>query len=159
MPSANVIRLNNTGESMAFNMTPVIDIVFQLIIFFAVTCQFIEAENFPVAVPDGCRFAQSEVESQAAMTTITVMKGSAEVSDFAIGSEKISASNHGEVADKLTGLINERLKTLPADGKVITLRIDKDVRFAEAQYALAALAKSAATNIRLAAMKDADIQR
>ncbi len=149
----------NSGNEPAFNLTPVIDIVFQLIIFFAVVCKFIEAENFPVAVPTGCGYAQSEVETQSALTTVSVIKADGEMSDFAVGSEKVSASNYGEVADKLAEMINERLKALPSDGRTVTLRIDKDVRFAEAQYALAALAQSDATDIRLAVIKDVDLER
>jgi hypothetical protein len=34
------------------------------------------------------------------------------------------------------------------------LRIDKDVCFAEAQYALAGIAASSATDVQLAALKD-----
>jgi biopolymer transport protein ExbD len=135
-------------------MTPVIDIVFQLIIFFALVFKFIEAENFPVTVPDGCGYAQSEVETQTASTTVSVIKTDGDMSDFAVGSEKVSASNYGEVANKLAGLINERIKTLPSDGRTVTLRIDKNVSYAEAQYALAGLAQSDATNIRMAVIKD-----
>jgi len=68
-----------------FNMTPIIDIVFLLIIFFLVVCQFIEAENFPVAVPDGCEFAQSDPEPGAQVTTVTVMKTPKEGTAFAVG--------------------------------------------------------------------------
>jgi hypothetical protein len=46
---------------------------------------------------------------------------------------------------------------LPTDKRVVTLRIDKDIPYAEAQYALAAVAKSTATDIRLAAIKDNQI--
>lgn len=149
----------NSGNEPTFNLTPVIDIVFQLIIFFAVVCKFIEAENFPVTVPDGCGYAQSEVETQIATTTVSIIKTDGDMSDFAVGGEKVSASNYGEVTDKLAEMINERLKTLPSDGRTVTLRIDKDVSYAEAQYALAALAQSTATDIRLAVIKDVDLER
>jgi len=138
----------------SFNMTPVIDMVFLLIIFFAVTCQFIEAENFPVAVPDGCEFAQSEPEPAAHVTTVTVMKTTKDEIDFAVGSEKISASGYSDIVEKLAELIDVRLKDLPARSRVVTLRIDKDVCFAEAQYALAGVAASSATDIQLAALKN-----
>ena len=62
-------QFHSREESGSFNMTPIIDIVFLLIIFFLVVCQFIEAENFPVAVPDGCEFAQSEFEPGEQVTT------------------------------------------------------------------------------------------
>jgi len=135
-------------------MTPIIDIVFLLIIFFLVVCQFIEAENFPVAVPDGCEFAQSELEPGAQMITVTVMKSTEGKSDFAVGSEKISASGYANIVDRLAELIDVRLKGLPPNRRVVTLRIDRDVCFSEAQYALAGVAASSATDIQLAALKD-----
>ena len=138
----------------SFNMTPVIDIVFLLIIFFLVVCQFIEAENFPVAVPDGCEFAESDAERRAQVTTVTVMKSGDGRSDFAVGSEKISGPTYTDVVEKLAQQIDVRLKDLPTDRRVVTLRIDKDVCFAEAQYALAAVAASCATDIKLAALKN-----
>ena len=142
------------SSTKSFNMTPVIDIVFLLIIFFLVVCQFIEAENFPVTVPDNCRFAQSSPERRAQVTTVTVMKMDKHRCDFAVGSEKIDASNYAGIVDKLTELLDVRLKDLPLDRRVITLRIDRDVCFSDAQYALAAVAASSATDIQLATLKD-----
>ena len=138
----------------SFNVTPIIDIVFLLIIFFLVVCQFIEAENFPVTVPDGCEFAQSVSEAGTQVITLTVMKTAKERSAFAVGSEKISASSYAGIVEKLARLVDVRLADLPPDRRVVTLRIDKDVCFAEAQYALAAVAASSATDIQLAALKD-----
>ena len=137
----------------SFNMTPIIDIVFVLIIFFLVVCQFIEAENFPVTVPDDCEFAQSDPEPGAQVTTVTVMKTTEEKIVFAVGSEEIPASGNAMV-EKLAELIDVRLRDLPPERRVVTLRIDKDICFAEAQYALAAVAASSATDIQLAALKN-----
>jgi len=39
---------------------------------------------------------------------------------------------------------------LPPERRVVTLRIDKGICFGEAQYALAAVAQSSATDIQLA---------
>jgi len=147
-------QFRSADKSGTFNMTPIIDIVFLLIIFFLVVCQFIEAENFPVAVPDSCEFAQSEPQPRAQVTTVTVMKTTKDGVDFAVGSEKISASGYADVVEKIAELIDVRLKNLPADSRVVTLRIDKDVCFAEAQYALAAVAASSATDIQLAVLRD-----
>jgi len=139
---------------MSFNMTPIIDIVFLLIIFFLVVCQFIEAENFPVTVPDGCEFAQSDSEPGAQVTTVTVMKTTGEKIDFAVGSEKITASSYADIVEGLARLIDIRLRNLPPERRVVTLRVDKDICFGEAQYALAAVAQSSATDIQLATLKD-----
>ncbi len=147
-------RTNGFGESLSFNLTPMIDIVFQLIIFFSVTSRFIEAENFPVEVPRPLQFAQADETPGVQLTTLTVMKGSAGRSEFAVGSEKVTASNYDEIAGKLTVLLDARLKDLPADKRIVTLRVDKDIPYAEVQYALAAVAASTATDIRIAALRD-----
>jgi len=145
------------GTVQSLNVIPFVDILFQLIIFFSLACQFIEAENFPVSVPDSCNFANTDDQPGTQVTTVTVIKDGADKSVFAVGSEKIAASNYSEVADKVASILDARLKDLPADSRIVTLRIDKNVPFAEAQYALAAVAKSTATDIRLAAFKEADI--
>ncbi|MBA7479046.1 hypothetical protein ES707_14477 [subsurface metagenome] len=145
-------QFNNSHKWSSFNMTPIIDIVFLLIIFFLVVCQFIEAENFPVAVPDDCGFAQEDTD--AGVITVTAMKTDEEKIAFAVGSEKITASNYANIVDKLAELIDVRLGDLPPGRRVVTLRIDREVRFADAQYALAGIAASTATDVRLAALKD-----
>jgi biopolymer transport protein ExbD len=140
----------------SFNMTPVIDIVFLLIVFFALVFKFIEAENFPVAVPAGCDYAQSEVEATA--TTVSVLKSEGEMSDFAVGANKAAGADYEEITENLTRLIDSRLKETSGESKVVTLRIDRDVPYAEVQYALAALAKSSASDVRLAVMKDDEMK-
>ena len=142
-----------TQRFNSFNATPIIDIVFLLIIFFLVVFQFIEAENFPVTVPDDCEFAVSEDEPGSQIITLTVIKAG-EKTDFAVGPEKIAASNYSDIVKKLTSAINSRLGSLPPDRRIVTLRIDRNIRFAHAQYALAAVAESIATDIQIAALKD-----
>ena len=134
-------------------MTPIIDIVFLLIIFFMVICRFIEAENFPVTVPDDCKFA-SNSENEAGETTVTVMKTADNTSSFAVGSEKIAGSNYSKVTERIAELIDIHLKNLPDDRRIVTLRIDKDVCFSHAQYALAGVAASSAKNIQLAILRE-----
>jgi biopolymer transport protein ExbD len=142
------------SQGGVLNLTPIIDIVFLLIIFFLVVCQFIEAENFPLSVPDECRFARSEPEAAVPVTTVTVMKTFDDGVGFAVGSERISSSGDADnLVETLTQLIDVRLSHLPLEGRLVTLRIDKDICFAQAQYALAGIAASSATEIKLAALK------
>jgi biopolymer transport protein ExbD len=147
-------RFGGGEGSRSFNVTPIIDIVFLLIIFFLVVCQFIEAENFPVDVPEGCEFAQNDVDEAAHLTTVTVMKGDEGGSEFAVGSEKVSVAGYSELVERLAGLIDARLEDLPAERRIVTLRVDKDICFGEAQYALAGIAASRAAEIQLAALKE-----
>ena len=139
-------------RAKSFNMTPIIDIVFLLIIFFLVVCQFIEAETFAVQVPDDCKFAQN-LEHQQGFITITVTTDQQQSTIFAVGSEKITVSDNKDLVARLVELINLRLASLPNDQKIVTLRIDKDIAFSQAQYAMAAVSESDATDIQLAALK------
>jgi biopolymer transport protein ExbD len=154
MPLIGNKDFRSSTKPGSFNMTPLIDIVFLLIIFFLVVCQFIEAENFAVAVPDGCLFAATASEPGAQGTTVTVMKTSGGRSAFAVGSEKIPASEGPDLTEQIGRLIDYSLRNLPSDRRIVTLRVDRDVCFAEAQYALAAIAQSSATDIQLAVLKN-----
>jgi len=149
-------QFRNRAKASSLNMTPVIDIVFQLIIFFVLACRFIEAENFPVTVPDGCQFARDETAPGEQVTTLTVMNMNRPQSvTFAVGAEEITPHDDADIAalvERLAELIDARLGDLPPGNRVVTLRIDKDIPFAKAQYALAAVAQSTATNVRLAVL-------
>jgi len=142
------------GTVQSLNVIPFIDILFQLLIFFALVYNVIETENFPVDVPDKCQFSRSETQTDGRITTVTVMKKSDGGVDFAVGSEKISATNRSDIVDRLARSINVYLKDLPPERRIVTLRIDRDVCFADAQYALAGVAASIATDVRLAVQKN-----
>ena len=71
-----------------------------------------------------------------------------------VGPEKIVASSYVDMVERIAELIDIRLKDLPPESRVVTLRIDKDICFAEAQYALAGVAASIATDVQLAALKN-----
>lgn len=150
------IKSNNrfSCHIQSFNMTPIIDIVFLLIIFLLVVCQFIDAENFEVSVTDGCKFAEKKAGAQTQTTTVTAMKTREEKVDFAVGGEKIATLNQSETIAKIAQLINSHLVNSPTDDRNVLLRIDKDVCFADAQYVLAGIAKSRAANIQMAVLKE-----
>jgi hypothetical protein len=82
------------------------------------------------------------------------MKTAEDEAGFAVGPEKITASSDADVVERIAELIDVRLRDLPPERRVVTLRIDKDICFAKAQYALAAVAASSATDIQLAALKN-----
>jgi len=138
-----------------FNITALIDVVFLLIIFFLVVCRFVEAENPGVAVPDGCKWAWDGRGRDEQGVTLTVIDDGGRVV-FGVGGEWMRATGDEDMrglAGRLARLIDGRMKDLDAWRRVVTLRIDKDVRYAEAQYALAAVAESTATDVRLAVVK------
>ncbi len=147
-------QFRSSMRSGSFNMTPLIDIVFLLIIFFLVVCQFIEAENFPVSVPDDCESARNGFDTGSAVTTVTIMKTDGGSSVFAVGSEKIPASEGSVLTKQIARLVDFSLENFPSERRLVTLRVDRDVCFSEAQYALAAIAQSSATDIQLAVLRN-----
>ena len=138
-----------------FNMTPIIDIVFLLMVFFMLVCQFIVAENFDVNVPDDIASAQQEHDSDIPSTTVTVMfDGSGDVV-YAVGSERIvSAENSLEdISVSIAEKIDLRMQNLPSADRVVNLRIDKDIPYYQSQHALVGISRSVATDIKLAVKK------
>ena len=52
------------------------------------------------------------------------------------------------------GSLDKHLLGLPEDERVVVLRIDRDISYADAQYALAAAAESSASRLRLATLAE-----
>lgn len=136
-----------------FNMTPIIDIVFLLIIFFLLVCQFIVAENFEVAVPDDISSAQSAASADEQITTVTVMFAKGRQVAFAVGSEMIGADSGEDISYAIADEIDRQLRNLPRERRAVCLRIDKDICFQLSQYALAGISQSTATDMKLAVTK------
>ncbi len=142
---------------MKFNLTPVIDIVFLLIIFFMLVCQFIVAENFEVAVPDDISSAKPAVTDGQQMTTVTVMFNEAGKPAYAVGAEKIEAGD-GKISEAIAAQIDRQLQRLPVERRVVCLRMDKGIIFRNAQHALTGISLSSATDIKLAVSKQKTTQ-
>ncbi len=100
------LAAGDSGSNAMLNIIPLIDIIFLLIIFFLVVCRFIEAENFAVAVPDGCEYAQSASEDKPRMTTVSVMKTAKREAVFAVDSEIVASPGNG------TTLVEQLIKVI-----------------------------------------------
>jgi biopolymer transport protein ExbD len=142
------------SEGFSFNMTPVIDIVFLLIVFFVVVFQFIGTEDIKVQLPAECSFAESIDENRPLPATITASITDQGGITFSVGPEKIRAADKHKLMKLMQTSLDERLRKLPESQRVVVLRIDKNISFADAQYALAAAAESSANRLRLATLAD-----
>jgi biopolymer transport protein ExbD len=142
------------SEGLSFNMTPVIDIVFLLIVFFVVVFQFIGAEDTQIQLPADCNFAESIDENRPLPATITVCRTNESGVGFLISGERIEAPDKAELMQMMRKTLDERLRRFPASERVAVLRIDKNISFADAQYALAAAAESSASKLRLATLAE-----
>lgn len=146
-------RLSDKNSSMSnFDMTPIIDIVFLLIIFFMLVCQFIVAENFEVSVPDKASNAQERTEQSENFTTVTVIN-SEDGPIFAAGAQQISGSSKSKIVEALTAAIDKKFENVKSDKKIVCLRIDREIPYRQSQLILAAVALSRATDVKLAVNK------
>ncbi len=141
-------------EETGFNMTPIIDVVFLLIIFFLLVCQFIVAENFEVSVPDRIATAGDSDNAAELTTTVTAMFAEDGGVAYAVGSEVIAAERGMDLSTAIAEAIDAQLKNLPVESRVVSLRIDKDICYRDSQYAIAGISRSTATEIKLAALKE-----
>lgn len=150
-------RLKDSGVS--FNMTPVIDIVFLLIVFFVVVFQFIGTEDSAVQLPEGCEFAESIDENQIFPASITMRRTDMGEIGFSVSGQKIETDDKDLLVRSAKTVLNESLKASADSERFVVLRIDKDICFGDAQYALAATAESSATGLRLATLNEEQEQK
>ncbi len=138
---------------MKLNLTPIIDVVFQLIIFLIIVYQRIDAENFRLDVPQRCTYAISDNNSEKSPPTISVFDNPSDgKTTFAVGADKCPFQSPTDIANWLILHINKE-----TSGKKLTtlqLRIDKTIKYRDSQLVLAAAAKSNATNLEISTTKE-----
>lgn len=138
----------------AFDMTPIIDVVFLLIIFFMLVCQFIAAENFEIQVPGQIETALPSQADQDLMTTVTVMKDAAGQVQYAVGSEVLAVSSPERAPSQIASAIDTQLRLLDPGRRIVRLRCEKSLPFGAAKYALSGIGQSSATDIQWAVFKN-----
>lgn len=134
-------------------MTPVIDIVFLLIIFFMIVCQFIVAENFQVSVPDDISSGQQNDEQDSKTTTVSVILAGGGSVSYAVGSKVVASSGDDRISEAISAEIDLQLSSLPQEKRVVGLRVDREVIFKDSQFAIAGISESSATDIKLSVIR------
>jgi biopolymer transport protein ExbD len=137
------------GES--FDMTPIIDVVFLLIIFFILVFQFISAESYEVAVPDRIVSARPPEGSMEGVATVTVMKDERGGVVLAVGSEKLSFEGP-DAAGRIAQAIDARLDARRAEHPRVCLRCEKDIPFQYTKVVLDAVSRSSAEQVQWAVL-------
>ncbi len=136
-----------------FNMTPIIDVVFLLIIFFMLVCQFITAENFPVQVPDKVTEAEPLAADGEQLATVTVMFDEGGQVAYAVGAGVMAAQDSETRVLAIAAAIDRQLAHLPPDRRVVSLRCDRQITFGYVKHALEGISRSTATDIKWAVIK------
>ncbi len=145
-----MVRLH---KQYIFNMAPVIDIVFLLIIFFLLVCRYIDTDSFQVKVPDCCDFSQIGLNTKQKFTTVTVTEANQKIV-YAVGAKIVVAENDEAMVNKLAETIDDKLLTMPINKRQLVLRIDKDMQFKHVEKLLKGLGQSCASKVQLSVFQE-----
>jgi biopolymer transport protein ExbD len=125
-----------TGDDIEINMSPMIDLVFLLLIFFLVASQIIKIEKVKVEIPTAVYADVPEDETGRFMITVDP------AGNLYVGTGRVTIDQ-----------LKERLQAeLEADNKVlIVLRADRNVKYKVNQEIIEACADIGAVNMIFAA--------
>ncbi|RKY13451.1 MAG: hypothetical protein DRP52_02725 [Planctomycetota bacterium] len=141
-------------EAETFDMTPIIDVVFLLIIFFMLVAQFIVAEQYKVSVPGEIKTAQAKDTEEIHPLTITVMPDERQGFVCAVGSEKLASVKGKDMKALIISAINDYLTKHKPDDKTVRLRCDRSISFGQVKYILSGISQSHAQNLDWAVLAD-----
>lgn len=141
--------LNQSYTQPGFDLTPFIDVIFLLIIFFMLVCQFFATEQFEAQLPDqiASSVARTDV-SENATVSITFEKGEIR---YAVGSDVLETAEPKLLEKMICSAINSRLSDAALPG-VVSLRCDKRIPFERVRPALEAISQSRAQKIQWAVL-------
>jgi len=134
-------------------MTPLVDIVFQLIVFFMVVSQVVTAEREPMNLPSP-QHSQAKAKQHPDRIVINLFadaKGN-------IAKIKVNAN----VVANLSGLIDVLLKEgqgLEARGGSVILRADKNLQFKNVRKVLKAISNAGISRLEIAAQQENPTRR
>jgi len=152
------------------NITPMIDVVFLLIIFFMLICRFISSENYKLVIPDQCQNALPSEDASSNPLTVSVfpkssMEGNSNAVHVASNSDILYAVRSSIVdpgqplyqqspdalQEDLAAEIIHNIRNKPES--VVHLRADKDLTYGQVQVLLQSLAQAKIQKVRLAAIR------
>ncbi|HLU81867.1 MAG TPA: biopolymer transporter ExbD [Trueperaceae bacterium] len=127
-------RRSNLGANAAIDLTPMVDVVFLLIIFFMLTTTFITVESgLPVDLPE----AQTSVASPSNLPTVTI-NGLGEVF---FGGAQVAET-------ELAALVRQSLAE--SGQRTVVLRADRDVPHGQAVRVMDIIRQAGAERIAIA---------
>jgi len=127
--------------TVGFNMTPMIDVVFQLIIFFLLSSHLAKQEKqLPLPLPSAASGTVEAVDERPRLTVNVLADGTLLVASRAIS------------ADDLLPLLRER-RTVHGDQLEVRIRGDRGVLYSRVEPVLLACVKAGIWNVAYAVQK------
>lgn len=147
------------NKSAGFNMTPMIDVVFLLIVFFMLICQFITQDNERLTVPDNCETAeqvQQKLENEIIVQVWYDSNSSSII--YSVAGHDIPCSIH-DVGGDTGGLTVEIANSLKKESEgikdpIVRLRGDNMLSCEQIRPAIKAAAAAGLASIRFSAFKE-----
>ncbi len=143
-------------------MTPMIDVIFLLIVFFMLICQFIGQDMELLSVPDNCQMASNEpIDTTKEIEIRVYTSGDNNTVIYSIAQQEFSL-NSPEVngqPELLIARLAQQLKEITpgAADSVIRLRGDGRLLCDQVRPAIKAAALAGLANVRFAAFKEQQI--
>jgi len=145
-----------------FNMTPMIDVVFLLIIFFMLICQYIVRENYKLVIPDDCAAAVVPDHLDHNAITVSVFPqtpAGQPDSEVCYAIRTIEYDPRQDAYRRQPGrLIEDMARQIAVEARrkedaLIYLRADKDLSYGQVQKALLALSRAQIRKVQVAAFR------
>lgn len=144
-----------------FNMTAMIDVVFLLIIFFMLICQYIVRENYKLVIPDDCAAAvvPDHLDRNAITVSVFPKSGRDGNSDILYAVRALEYDPQQDGYRQEPGrLIEDMSRQIAVEARrkedaLIYLRADKDLSYGQVQKALLALSRAQIHKVQVAAFR------
>ena len=133
-----------TLSALGFNMTPMIDVVLLLIIFFMLVSQFSSAEHVELELPDPYKSQAADVTIPEKLVLNIQLVAEDAPPDYYLGSVRVASL--GELADRLARQRRENPKL------EIVVRADRRVSYVHVREALETLAQNRIEIFHIAAI-------
>ncbi len=129
------------ARTLRFAITPMIDIVFLLIIFFLVASHFVKSETqAPVELPQATLAAQDEeVNPRRIIVTVSPVG-------------EYSVANRGYTLAEVQAMIESDRRDSPAEGREIRIRGDRDTPYEYIKPLLLACARAGIRDVSFSVM-------
>lgn len=138
------IPSHTTDAGVGFNMTPMIDVVFQLIIFFLLSSHLAKQETqFALPLPSAESGQADPADERARLTVNVLADGTA------------MFAGRATAPDELTRDLAER-RTVHGDDLEVRIRSDRGVEYARIEPVLLACARAGIWNVSFAVYRRSD---
>jgi len=148
------------AASSQFNMTSMIDIVFLLIIFFMLICQFIVQENYTLALPDEITQTYTPDNIDPDAITLSVYRDPTNQDHilYAVKAKRFDpmADNYINNQIALFSDMSQEIKTIrdKRESRAVHLRADKSIAYHHVHKAMIALSQAGIQSVQIAALKN-----